>query len=331
MTVPLRMTLEDLPEVAAWAVRGLRAAGYRVEELDPTQVKERAWSLVFPLETDRGKVWVKANARDFRAEAGLLTLLGRLAPNSVLPVLLADVERGWFVGPDGGRTLRDEGSATAEQWVDVLTDYAGVQRTLAAADLDGLGLPDQRPGMLPHRWDLAVQRCAQEPELSALVDAAELAELQAVRPLVQRYADELAADPLPDSVDHNDLHPGNVFVTGGALKIFDWGDATRSHPFTCLGQCLRTAAGIWDDDPTGMTLAPLREAYLRAWSDDPAAPIAPWLRRSGEVAETLSWVTHVGSWVRLHLFPEIAPWYVRFLREARTALLEQAEGDQFVR
>lgn len=328
MTVPERLTLEDLPELAAWAVDGLRADGYQVEEPDLAQVKSRAWSLVFPLDTDRGRVWVKGNARDFRSEAGLLMLLSEVATTSVLPVLLADVDRGRFVCPDGGRTLRDEAAATTQQWVDVLTDYAGVQRALAAADLDGVGLPDQRPAMLPHRWDLAVQRCEHEPELAALVDAPELAELRAVRPLVQRYADELTADPLPDSVDHNDLHPGNVFVSDGALRIFDWGDATRSHPFTCLGQCLRTAAGIWDDEPTGMDLARLREAYLRAWSDDPTAPLELWLRRSGEVAETLSWVTHVGSWVRLHLFPEIAPWYVRFLREARTALLEQAAADK---
>lgn len=321
MTAPLRLSADDLPEVAAWAMAGLRAAGYRVDPPDPEQVQARTWSLVFPLQTDRGRVWVKANARDFRCEAALLRLIADLDPTAVLPLLVTDIDLGRFVTPDGGRTLRGEAAATSQQWCALLSDYADLQKLVATADLDALPLPDQRPAHLPHRWDLAVERCDTEPDLAALVAPRERDELRAVRGLVQRYASELAADPLPDSVDHNDLHPGNVFVTPAGLRIFDWGDATRSHPFTSLGQVLRTASGIWDE-PSGLDLAPLRQAYLRRWGEP-----EPWLLRSAEIAETLSWVTHVGSWVRLPLFPELAQWYVRLLRSARTALADQAARD----
>lgn len=47
-------------------------------------------------------------------------------------------------------------------------------------------------------------------------------------PAVERYAAVLSATTRI-TVEHNDLHDGNVFARNG--RIFDWGDAVITHPF----------------------------------------------------------------------------------------------------
>jgi len=36
------------------------------------------------------------------------------------------------------------------------------------------------------------------------------------------------------TVDHGDLHDGNVFSSDGNVRIIDWGDSAVAHPFFTL-------------------------------------------------------------------------------------------------
>ncbi|MBX6724117.1 MAG: phosphotransferase, partial [Dactylosporangium sp.] len=41
----------------------------------------------------------------------------------------------------------------------------------------------------------------------------------------------LLDSPVPVTLQHHDLHGGNVFQTG---QVFDWGDSVIGHPFGVL-------------------------------------------------------------------------------------------------
>jgi hypothetical protein len=79
----------------------------------------------------------------------------------------------------------------------------------------------------------------------------------------------LAASGLPDTIQHDDLHAGNVFVGGAGEFIADWGTAAIMHPFIRL----RMAIGRVDDrflSPVGGTpeeARPALAAYLQPWQD----------------------------------------------------------------
>jgi hypothetical protein len=97
---------------------------------------------------------------------------------------------------------------------------------------------------------------------------------------------------IPASIQHDDLHDGNVFSSG---RFFDWGDASVQHPFGVLLVSLRAAAdqlGIEDGDPA---LEPLRDAYLR-----PRRDLAPpeQLLREVELAVHVAKVSRALSWQR---------------------------------
>jgi aminoglycoside phosphotransferase (APT) family kinase protein len=111
-------------------------------------------------------------------------------------------------------------------------------------------------------------------------------------PSLERACDELASLGIEDTVQHDDLHHGNVLVRDGRALVFDWGDACVSHPFLVLSVNLRFAAdatGRADDDPR---ILALRAAYLEAWTDRAGAGelrrAADLACRIGQVSRTLT-------------------------------------------
>ncbi|GIH04160.1 phosphotransferase [Rhizocola hellebori] len=239
----------------------------------PVEVtKDRPWSLVAKVPTESGLFWFKENRGQTLYEAGLMQALWQWAPDAVLQPVAVHEQRGWSLLPDGGPTLRETGEV---DWPAMLTLFAQLQRDLAgrADQMLALGVPDHRPAKLA--------------ELAATLPMPEGA-----LPVLQRHCEELAASVIPASIQHDDLHDGNVFSSG---RFFDWGDASVQHPFGVLLVSLRVAAdklGVEDGDPS---LAPLRDAYLRVWSDL-ASP--EQLLREAELAVQVAKVSRALSWQR---------------------------------
>ena len=134
--------------------------------------------------------------------------------------------------PDGGPVLgeqhpRDE---VLERLPEVARQYAQLQVDLArhVDELLALGAADMRPARMLERFDDAVATAAPaSPE-----QAAGLARLVELASRFGDWCGRLAASPGGASLDHNDLHGGNVFLdASGGARFFDWGDAVVSHPF----------------------------------------------------------------------------------------------------
>jgi hypothetical protein len=102
---------------------------------------------------------------------------------------------------------------------------------------------------------------------------------------------------VPASLDHSDLHDGQVFVgDGGRFVFFDWADASIGHPFTSLLVMFRLVARRFGP----IKLDRLRDAYLEPWTvDHPAAE----LRACVDVAARLGSISRAISWLRV--FPEV--------------------------
>lgn len=173
--------------------------------------------------------------------------LARWAPGRVLQPLGVNVERGWSLLPDGGPTVCESSPVRdPAQWELFLRGHAVLQRDLAPhfSDMLELGVPDVRTKRLP---DL----------LAALPVPPRI---ESYLPELLKLGDELAASPIPASLQHDDLHDANVFADG---QIFDWGDASVAHPFGVLLVALRVARQHFD----ASTLVRLRDADLEPWSD----------------------------------------------------------------
>lgn len=270
-------------EAVAWLDAALAERGAtRTGEVEQPRV--RPWATVLTAPTTAGRVWLKASGPETAFEAGLCLVLRDVAPEWVLDPLAADPDRGWVLLPDGGPVL-----GGADGLDDALVAYARLQRRLAphVDRLLAAGVVDMRPAVLPERLLDAVA-AVRGPLPAAFTDGT------AAR-LVANWATELAASPLPASLDHNDLHGENVLSSGPTPRFYDWGDSVVAHPF---------AAAL---HPLGAIRAELgaaaaeraRDRYLREFTDyGPIERLRAELAlacRLGIVARTLTWARAAGT------------------------------------
>jgi Ser/Thr protein kinase RdoA (MazF antagonist) len=146
---------------------------------------------------------------------------------------------------------------------------------------------------MPDRFDEAM-----DVALATAPHDERLRRIAALRPRVVEMSRRLSELPGAPSLDHNDLHGGNVFLgSDGAARFFDWGDAVVSHPFASL-LVLRSVVR-WLQDVDGETPAERRivDAYLEPFGSLGARvdllEAAELACELGKVARSLVWARAV--------------------------------------
>ena len=115
-------------------------------------------------------------------------------------------------------------------------------------------------------------------------------------PEVERMTRELAAYGIAETVQHDDLHDGQVFARSGQFVVFDWGDACVSHPFHTLTVTLRAATWRLELEPGSREVLRMRDAYLEPFGA-PAdlAAAADLAYRTGTLARSYAWHRYVAA------------------------------------
>src|SRR2546427_5756922 len=283
-----------MEETGAW----IRAAvaGLGGEMRGPiSQPHVRPWSTVLLVPTGEGDLFFKASSPALAHETALTLALSHRYPELVLPVLAADPARGWMLLPDGGRRLRAVLQERREprRWLELLPRYAELQID-AARDRDSLlsqHVPDRRPARLPEVYKafLTSERALGSGTPFAL-SADEISRLHLLRSRFAALCAQLESGPIPATIQHDDLHDGNVFVERERCFIFDWGDASIAHPFLSLRVALRSVAHGLELTEDDRAVTSFRDAYLEPWTR-----FAP----QGALVETLAATRPVGAIARM--------------------------------
>ena len=308
-----------LAEAHGWIAEGVDALGAR-----PTgpieQPHVRQWSTALRVPTTGGDLWFKANLPVLAYEARVVQALSRVRPDLVPQLVAVEPERGWMLMRHGGERLREVVARERgfERWLDVLPLYGELQLAGAslAEELVAVGTPDLRLARLPQVY-------------ARLVDETEGLEPENRERLIERAADVdamcavLAGSSIPESIQHNDLHDGQVFVSGRRYLVFDWGDSCVSHPFTTMSVTLEglIAWGL-DDVERSVDTTPYRDAYLEPFSG--RAPREE-LEASVAIALRLGWICRAAVTRPLALALDAEP-RERLLANVRTHLRMFLDG-----
>ncbi|HEY5906062.1 MAG TPA: phosphotransferase [Actinomycetota bacterium] len=224
----------------------------------------RPWSTVMRVPTESGDVYFKANTAALRHEAAAITVIAAHRPDCVPPLLAVDLERGWMLMADAGERLREvvERERDLSCWQDILPLYAGLQIDLAdhADELVAVGVPDLRLSTLPSSFQTMLDELVGLP-------ADDHRRLEESVSRVEQMCAELAGYGVPETIQHDDFHDGQVFVRDGRYLLLDWGDACVSHPFFTLSVTLEgTLAWGLDDIQDSVDVRPFRDAYLEPFA-----------------------------------------------------------------
>jgi hypothetical protein len=259
-----------LAEAHAWVQERLDEHGIaQVGEIEQPHV--RWWSTVLRIPTQEGDLWFKANAAPHAFEAQLLAIFERVHPGHVPELVAVDPGRGWQLMRDGGEQLREVMRSTRDlhHWQSLLPDYAEFQLALAlhVEEILEAGVPDERLAVLPaHLAGVLDDRdtCMIGRENGLTED--EHRSLEALLPDFAERCTRLTAVGIPETIQHDDLHDGNVFVNDGRYLIFDWGDSCVSHPFHSLIVMMRALVYRLEIPPGGPDVLRLRNAYLEPFA-----------------------------------------------------------------
>jgi hypothetical protein len=262
-------------EVAAWVDEHLPSRGLtRTGDLEEVQL--RPWGVVLRASTTGGTVFMKAGAPTTSFEAGLYELLVRVAPDHVVHPIALDVDAGWLLLPDGGPVLGEQlgDEVLLDRLLVVLPQYAQLQVDLAdhVEDLLALGVADMRPARMLARFDEAVAGAQGYADVHGSPEQrAALERVVGLRATFGRWCARLDAAVGAPSLDHNDLHGGNVFATGlaegGTARFVDWGDAVVAHPFASalvVRSVVRWTLDVHAETPQERRLL---DAYLEPFTD----------------------------------------------------------------
>jgi Phosphotransferase enzyme family len=253
-------------------------------EVSVSSSRIRPWSGVWELMSASGgsdRWWFKENRHSGRHEPALSAALARISPLVDEPVAI-DPARSRLLMRDAGQRLRERLDAagtgqaplTLATWAELLPRYAELQ--LAAiplvGDLAAAGVPMVAPMDHPGLFDdLLGEDEWLRPGISPEMSFETYAQLCGAQALVAEAVDAVEAAGIGVSVQHDDLHDGNVFVRPGdphGFSIIDWGDTYLGHPF---GTLLVTLNGIanrlgLDTATEPPELARLVDAYLEPFT-----------------------------------------------------------------
>jgi hypothetical protein len=265
-------------EALAWVDAELGRLGRRAAG-PAEQPHVRPWSTAMRIPTDEGPVWFKASGPGPAHEGPLLEVFRRFGVAHVLLPLAVHPDRPWILFEDGGPTMRatrpdGTGDHDLLAWERILVEYAALQRSV---DGDGpvgamlaAGVPDGRPVRLADGLDRLLD---DDPWWERILPderaAAEVARtrLRGVAETVRTVARDLAGGGVAASIQHDDLHGGNILIGPAGDRIFDWGDAGVAHPFGTLRATFNSIAHHTGRDPGDPVFARLLDVYLAAWTD----------------------------------------------------------------
>jgi hypothetical protein len=257
----------------------------------------RPWATVMRVPTDAGPVWFKANAPVLAHEAAVVSVIAGTRPDLVPELLAADRERGWMLMGDGGLRLREivERERRLRRWLELLPLYAELQIDLAghADELVALGAPDRRLAILASQYEQLLDDGVEG------LPRGELRRLRGLTAQVREMCDQLAGFGLPETIQHDDLHDGQVFVRDGRYLFFDWGDACVSHAFFTMAVTLEGVLAWGLDDVEGSEeIGPYRDAYLEPFG---GYATRPELEAAHTIALRLGWLCRALNVHRLAL------------------------------
>jgi len=240
-------------EAVAWVDEQLAVLGRR--PLGPLeQYAISSISAVLRVATDGGEAYFKAVPPLFGHEPALTRELERRHGNRIVSVLATDESRGWMLTADHeGAELEGE---DVEALRAIVVAYARIQIAWVgdSSRLAALGCPERALDALEGELGPTLA----DDQLLSRLSPEERARLPALSERLRPAFDRLRTHEIPATLEHGDLHGGNLALRPDGPVFFDWTDGCVSMPFFSL-------VPLFVEEEPSDAAQLIRDAYLDPW------------------------------------------------------------------
>ncbi|WP_114571374.1 aminoglycoside phosphotransferase family protein [Exiguobacterium flavidum] len=270
--------------------------------------------------------FVKAVNEAAAFEAALTELIAQGFPGETVDLIAVNRRENWLLMHElPGVLLRE--APDREHYQACLRHYADFQRRTIplVPELLASGVPDRRMPVV--RQEIANHL---ESLCATGLEADETEAILALKEELLQMCDEMEGS-LPDAIDHGDLHSGNIYIDHGRCRLFDWGDASVTHPFLSTRVFWNSLFELLEDDTEENWMHEIerfRPIYLEAWkgyaSDATLARQLLLAEQIGCVYRALSWHLYITPHRadRKESYDKPAQW-LRLLLDHRKLLKEE--------
>lgn len=219
---------------------------------------------------------------DFFGHAPILErYLSEQFSQNLIDIVAIETNEHWMLSKEWA----GNNPTSIEEWEHIFKVVADIQlRCMERVnELVSFGCRDRRLAKLPELINPVFDDLKDESMFDVYgVDQLEAEELSRRLEQLPRLCDELASFNLPETLIHGDLWGNNIIVrdriSGKSPVIFDWTDASITHPFIDI-YLLLTA------EPDVAKRPLIREAFVGAWSDHyPRSTVEAALEAADQVA-----------------------------------------------
>jgi len=200
----------------------------------PIQIRTWALSCVLRVSTTAGTLYFKALPDFFGYEPVLAHYLSKHFPQYMVEIVAVEASQHWMLA----REYAGDSPESREEWHKVLQVITEIQKHCNDNfdELLSFGCKDRRLSLLPALLEPVFQELKQPQMLQFYgVNEEEAEELSRRLRSLPELCGRLADCGIPETLIHGDLWGPNVVfrdtITGKSPIIFDWTDASFSHPF----------------------------------------------------------------------------------------------------
>jgi hypothetical protein len=262
-----------IPEAQEWIRETIH--DHRVEFTD--DIRQLNASATFALvrfpARDGTAYWLKATGAPNRHELGITSLLSKVCPEYLPPLLATRNDWNAWATREAGETIDLPGSFIVfEEAVRSLADLQ--KRTIGYAHmLFNAGAADQRTFMLSSHVDEVMDylAAAMDRQISTKVPRLTRRRLTELGSILLDALAKIEMLGIPDTLIHNDINAGNILLDGTRCVFIDWAETYVGNPFLALQLFSVMAADYAPQSERTSWQQQFREVYRQRWLGDLSA------------------------------------------------------------
>ncbi len=185
-------------------------------------------------ETTGPAVWFKAVGKPISHEFNIVSILARLFPVYLPPIIAVRPEwNAWLAMEVEGNSPDADSNFSTWRAISARLAELQIASLHEVPRLISAGCRDIRVSSLLNSSDefFAIMDKLMKQQIKIPPSILTSEEILDLNKRIKEILSLLAASGIPDALNHLDLNPGNIFISGDCCTFIDWAEAAIGHPF----------------------------------------------------------------------------------------------------